>query len=319
MPASRRTPTLPPPVGPGDRVGVAALSGPVEPVKLERGLARLAELGFEPVAGANLGARSGLFAGDDAARLGAFHRLAGDPEIKAIFFARGGHGSMRLLPQIDWTLLERHPRAYIGYSDVTLLLNQLVARIGLVAFHGPMAAVDLARDPAPGERDSLLAALRGEFPVRITVEPVGEVGVDVVAPLVGGCLSLLSAGVGTDYQVPTEGKILFWEDVNEPLYRIDRMLTQLRLSGSLAAIRGMVVGSLQPPTEGPASPVTADRDAFNSDLLHLLRELDSVTDWPIAVGCASGHCEPNMTLPLGLEARLESASASLSIGRGATG
>lgn len=209
-------------MSPGDRVGVAALSGPVDPEKLERGLAHLRGLGFEPAVASNLGARSGMFAGSDAERLAGFHRLAEDPEIKAIFFARGGHGALRLLPDVDWGLLERHPRAYVGYSDVTLLLNQLVSRIGLVAFHGPMAAVDLARKLNREERESLLAALRGDFPSTVAVDPVGEEPFEVSGPLVGGCLSLLVSGLGTDYQVPTEGSILFWEDVNEPLYRLDR-------------------------------------------------------------------------------------------------
>ncbi len=296
---------LPPPVGPGDRVGVAALSGPVEPAPLEAGLERLRELGFEPVAAANLGARGGLFAGDDGERLAAFHRLAADPEIKAIFFARGGHGALRLLPEIDWALLERHPRAYVGYSDVTLFLNQLVARLGLAAFHGPMAAVDLAREMTAAERESLLGALRGDLPQTIAVEPLGERPFDVRGPLVGGCLSLLTAGLGTDYRVPTAGAILFWEDVNEPLYRIDRMLTQLRLSGSLTAIRGMVVGSARP---------SDDRSPSTPDLDQLLNELNRLSDWPIAVGCASGHCTPNLTLALGLEARLHSGGRCLQMG-----
>lgn len=299
---------------PGDRVGVAALSGPVAAEKLELGLSRLRDLGFEPVAAENLGARDGLFAGSDAERLAAFHRLAGDPEIKAIFFARGGHGALRLLPDVDWRLLERHPRAYVGYSDVTLLLNQLVSRLGLVAFHGPMAAVELAREMAGAERDSLLRALGGELPATLHVEPLGDQPFDVSGPLMGGCLSLLAAGLGTDFRVPAEGAILFWEDVNEPLYRIDRMLTQLRLSGSLAAIRGMVVGTLQPSDERPPNPGSPTPYASPADLRQLLSELASLSDWPIAMGCTSGHCEPNLTLPLGLPARLRSANRTLKVG-----
>lgn len=294
----------PPAVVPGDRVGVAALSGPVDLVNLELGLDRLRELGFEPVVAGNVASSSGLFAGDDAERLAGFHRLAADPDIKAIFFSRGGHGALRLLSAVDWTLLERFPRAYVGYSDVTLFLNQVVARLGLVAFHGPMVAVDLARTLGAGERDSLLRALAGEEPVAVEVEAVAGGAFDVGGPLVGGCLSLLTAGLGTEFQVPTAGSILFWEDVHEPLYRLDRMLTQLRLSGSLTAINGMVVGRVEP----------ADQGASITDLHQLLKELNSECDWPIAVGCASGHCEPNMTLCLGLPARLHSSPGRLVMG-----
>ncbi len=298
---------LPPPVLPGDKVGVAALSGPVEASALELGLARLRELGFEPVVGANLSSRSGLFAGTDAERLAAFHRLATDPEIKAIFFARGGHGVLRLLPGIDWELLGRQPRAYVGYSDVTLLLNQLVSRLGVVAFHGPMAAIELAREMSQAERESLLSALAGELPLTAPIEPLGSRPFDVRGPLVGGCLSLLAAGLGTEFRVATEGAILFWEDVNEPLYRLDRMLTQLRLSGTLNSIRGMVVGRFE--TTEPESHCPSE-----TDLRELLNELMRVSDWPIAIGCASGHCEPNLTLALGLPARLSSIARELSMG-----
>jgi muramoyltetrapeptide carboxypeptidase len=296
--------SLPPAVTPGDRVGVAALSGPVEAEKLELGLERLRELGFEPTVAGNVGASSGLFAGNDAERLEGFHRLAADPEIKAIFFARGGHGALRLLSAVDWPLLERHPRAYVGYSDVTLFLNQVVKRLGLVAFHGPMVAVDLARELEPAERRSLLGALAGVLPAQVEVEPVSGGPFDVSGPLVGGCLSLIASGLGTAHQLPTAGSILFWEDVHEPLYRLDRMLTQLRLSGTLADINGMVVGRVEP----------ADQGASTTDFHQLLKELNSDRDWPISVGCASGHCEPNMTLGLGLPARLQSSPGRLVMG-----
>lgn len=285
-------------------MGVAALSGPVEPDGLELGLERLRQFGFEPVVAGNATSSSGLFAGDDAERLAGFHSLAADPDIKAIFFTRGGHGALRLLSAVDWDLLGRFPRAYVGYSDVTLFLNQIVARLGLVAFHGPMVAVDLAREVEAAERDSLLGALAGDLPAAVGVEPVAGEPFDVGGSLVGGCLSLLASGLGTEFQVPTGGSILFWEDVHEPLYRLDRMLTQLRLSGSLTAINGMVVGRVEPTDQG----------ASTTDLHQLLTELSSECDWPIAVGCASGHCEPNMTLCLGLPVRLQSSPGRLVMG-----
>ncbi len=297
---------LPPPVVAGDRVGVAALSGPVDAAALELGVARLRELGFDPVLAENLGSRQGLFAGGDEERLRAFHQLASEPEVKAIFFARGGHGVLRLLPGIDWELLARHPRAYVGYSDVTLFLNRLATELGIATFHGPMAAVELAREQTEAERESLLSALRGEPSRRVDVEPIGDRPFEVRGPLLGGCLSLLASGLGTEHRLAPEGAILFWEDVNEPLYRIDRMLTQLRLSGTLNSIRGMVVGRVDVADAAPSG-------AFDIDLQGLLNELERVSDWPIAVGCSSGHCEPNFTLTLGVEATL-SSSGTLTMG-----
>src|SRR5690606_33959647 len=131
---------LPPPVRPGDRIGVAALSGTIDPERLERGLAEVVALGFEPVLADNLAQRAGLFAGSDSERLEGLLRLADDPTIPAIFFACVCHGARRLLPAIDWDRLARVPRAYVGYSDLTPFLLQVVERLGLVAFHGPMVA-----------------------------------------------------------------------------------------------------------------------------------------------------------------------------------
>lgn len=293
---------LPPPVAPGDRVGVAALSGPVDAERLARGVAALEGLGFEPVPAANLAARHALFAGTDDERLDAFHRLAADPSIRAIVFARGGHGLLRLLPRIDWRLLACHPRAYVGYSDVTPFLLAVVRRLGLVAFHGPMAAADLARGLSEREARSFLEALAGRFdgdrlPVSGWLRPGPAEG-----PLLGGCLSLVTAVLGTPWEVPLAGAVLFWEDLGEPLYRLDRMLTHLGLSGNLAAIRGMVVGHCRPvDAEAPVGAWWHERIG------------GALADhpWPVAFGLEAGHEAPNLTLPLGAPVRLDPDSGSL--------
>lgn len=292
----------PPPVLPGARVGVAALSGRIDRGRLERGLAELLALGFEPVLARNLESHAGLFAGEDEERLSAFHELAEDGGLAAIFFARGGHGALRLLPGIDWELLARHPRAYVGYSDLTPFLLQVVERLGLVAFHGPMVATDLARGLVAEERDTLMRSLAGGESIEIEVEG-GEAGADAETaegPLLGGCLSLLTATQGTPYAPDLDGAILFWEDVNEPLYRIDRMLTHLRLSGSLRAIRGAVIGRVRGADEGPGEP---------SDVPRRMR--DHAPRVPILHGAPVGHGAPNLTLPLGRRARIDIAAARL--------
>ncbi len=277
-------------------MGVAALSGPVDPARLEAGLAALLRLGFEPVPAANLLSRNGLFAGGDAERLAAFHALAADPDLPVIFFARGGHGLLRLLPALDWDLLRRFPRAYVGYSDLTPFLLEVVRRLGLVAFHGPMVAADLARGLSPEEEASLLAALAGRYPAEQPFSRWLRQG-PASGPLLGGCLSLLTATLGTPFAPDLDGALVFWEDLNEPAYRVDRMLTHLGLSGNLANIAGMIVGHLTdgrwPNGEPPDWP----------DLVG-----GGVADfsWPLAWGLESGHVAPNRTLPLGLPARLES-------------
>ena len=294
---------LPPRVEPGDRVGVAALSGAIDPEALGRGLEALRDLGFEPVAARNLGMRTGLFAGSDEERLAAFHELAEDPSLRAIFFARGGHGVLRVLARIDWPALGRLPRAYVGYSDLTPFLLEVVRRLKLVAFHGPMVAVDLARGLDGVEVDSLLRSLSGAFPTTIEVATLAGTSA-VEGPLLGGCLSMLVSTLGTEFAPPLEGSIFFWEDADEPLYRIDRMLNQLRLSGSLDGIGAMVVGRVD----------LADQDLEGCEVSEHLCEFARELDWPVATGCASGHCRPNLTLPLGLSARLEMGRRELVLG-----
>jgi muramoyltetrapeptide carboxypeptidase len=295
---SHQTVRLPPPAGPGDRVGVAALSGPVDPERLEQGLAALRGLGFEPVLADNAASRQGLFAGGDAERLAAFHRLAADPDLPAILFTRGGHGLLRVLPGIDWDLLRRRPRAYAGYSDLTPFLLAVVRRLGLVAFHGPLVGGELARGLTGGERESLLGALAGRYPIEVPLGGWMREG-EAAGPLLGGCLSLLTATLGTGWFPDLSGAVLFLEDVNEPPYKIDRMLTHLALSGNLDRIGGMIIGHLD--GEGSARPAG---DMGRAGVELIAENLRSFR-WPLAWGLDSGHRSPNLTLPLGMTARLE--------------
>ena len=280
---------------------MAALSGPVAAERLEGGLAALAALGFEPVPAANLGARHGYLAGRDDERLAAFHELAADPSLTAIFFARGGYGVPRLFDRIDWDLLAAHPRAYVGYSDLTPFLHQVVRRLGLASFHGPMAAADLARGLTPEEERSMLSALAGEVPLAF---PASEALVPGSAegPLAGGCLSLLAAAAGTPSAPDLEGSIVLLEDVNERLYRLDRMLTQLLQAGLLGGVAGIAIGhfDLAPGEDAAALP------ALFHDRLGGLGV-------PVALGLPSGHSAPNWTFPLGLASRLD-ADAGLTVG-----
>jgi muramoyltetrapeptide carboxypeptidase len=296
---SRAVP-LPPPVRPGDRVGVAALSSAIDPLRLDAGVAELVRLGFEPVPARNLGERDRLFAGTDADRLAAFHELVDDPSLTAIFFARGGHGLLRVLDEIDWEKLAARPRAYVGYSDLTPFLAGVVERCGFASFHGPMVAADLATGLTPEEERSLLGALAGEPEVDFELEQVVGTGA-FEGPLAGGCLSLLVSSLGTPRVSPLGGSILFLEDVDEPLYRLDRMLTQLRRSGSLAGVQAMVFGtSIAPGNEREWLDLASD--AASGALL--------------ACGLSAGHVRPNLTLPLGRPCRLDAATRRLTAAAG---
>lgn len=296
---------LPPPVREGARVGVAALSGPVDPEKLDTGLDALRELGYEPSPAKNLRRRHGLFAGRDEERLDAFHELARRDDVEAILFARGGWGALRILPRVDWGLLARRPRAYVGYSDLTPFLHEVVRRCGFAAFHGPMVAADLARGLGEAERESFRGALAGRYPADVGLEAVEE-GEPVEGPLLGGCLSLLTSTLGTEWAPDLEGALLVLEELDEPPYRFDRMLTHLRHSGTLARIAGMIVGHLH--AEG-RDELTAQGGEVT--LRGILRELSDEFPWPLAEGLRAGHASPNLTLPLGTLCRLDPASRSL--------
>jgi len=322
-------PSWPPAVRPGDRVGVAALSGAVDADALARGLAALRELGYEPVPARNLGSRSGIFAGDDAERVEAFHELVDDDSLAAVFFARGGYGLHRVLPRLDWDLIGRRPRAWLGYSDVTPFLLQVVERLGLVTFHAPMVATDIARGLDAAETASLRAALGAEGPL---VYPVRWLRAGAAEGVVlGGCLSLLAAVLGTPWATRFDDTLLFLEDVNEPLYRVDRMLTHLRLSGSLTGVRGMIFGYFGadweqaigeiPSEDGdlvtagaftvPGAFTTPDAVTAPDGRWH--RETLLALPGPVAWGAPCGHGLPNLTLPMGARGRLDPEADLLEI------
>lgn len=312
---------LPPAVLPGDLIGVAALSGRVDPQRLEVGIEALEAMGYRVRRAANLDKTCGYFAGSDAERLDGFHELAADPDVAAIVFARGGHGVLRLIPDLDWSLLAQRPRAYMGYSDLTPFLLQVVQRLNLVAFHGPMVAADFARGLHDAERKSFQAALEGRWPQDRPLAWTSS-SEERQGRLMGGCLSMLEAVLGTDYAVDFQDAILFVEDLNEPPYRFDRMLTHLRLSGNLTGLNAFIVGHLvgdgQRVTGGPSEgedgaskPLHPSEHPDAMRLREVLVDLVSHFDWPWAWGLDAGHAPPNLVLPLGMWARLDPVNMTL--------
>ncbi len=295
----------PPPVGPGDRIGIAALSGRIDRSRLDAGVAGIEELGFRTVLARNLrpearlGGRA-LFAGSDQERLDAFHDLAADDSVAAIVFARGGYGVSRILEQVDWPLLASRPRALVGYSDLTPLLLALISRTGTMAFHGPMA-VDFARGLLPEERRSFLDTLAGRRPPPWPLEAVSP-GLSAGRPatiearLLGGCLTLLAATIGAESPPGFRDSILVLEDIDEPEYRIDRLLTQLRLSGQAAGVRAVIAGHFT-----------------NCDARDSLIDFADLLGVPLFSGLPVGHQAPNHTLPLGARVRLDLQASTLEV------
>ncbi|WP_336333000.1 LD-carboxypeptidase [Pseudomonas putida] len=245
----------------------------------------------------------GYLAGSDQQRLQDLHDAFADPAIDAIVCMRGGYGSMRLLDRVDFELIRRHPKALIGYSDITALQMAIYRRAGLITFHGGMLNADLLGAKLQPTEASLLAQLGGHVRAgEQIVHPAGFALNTVLpgvasGPLLGGNLSMLGATMGTLAELDTQGCILFIEDVNEPLYRVDRLLTQLRLAGKLEGVKGVLVGDFAGITTAALTP--------------LLEDIFGPLGVPVLAGWRSGHCDPNVCLPLGARVRLDSVQQSL--------
>lgn len=239
--------------------------------------------------------REGYLAGSDAERLRDLHEAFADDSIDAIFCLRGGYGSPRLLDGIDFELLRRHPKPFVGYSDITALHLAIIRYAGFVTFHGPMLNADLLGNKQPPTETSLLRMLSGQQPP--VLEHPAAWPLTTIAPgcasgrLLGGNLSMICAVMGTAFELDSEDIILFIEDVNEPLYRVDRLLTHLRLAGKLERLRGVLVGDV------------AGVDVAALERL-LTQELGGL-GIPVLAGWRSGHCDPNLTLPMGAQVRLD--------------
>jgi muramoyltetrapeptide carboxypeptidase len=281
----------PPRLKRGGAIGVAAISGPVDPARLDKGIARLRERGYGVVEAANLRRVEGLFAGGDAERAEGYHALLRDAAVDAIFFARGGYGATRILPLLDADEIAAHPKIHLGGSDLTALFA-LLGRRGLVTYYGPMVSAEIAEE----EGLDWEAVLAGEEP------PAHEFGPgDVLAggvgqgPLVGGCLSLLASLCGTPQAVRGEGNVLFWEDIGEEIYRLDRMLTQLEGSGTFDRIQAMVIGSV----------VSRERAEHPQDVREFLRDRFGGARFPVVMGFPAGHLRRPRTIPLGITVRVE--------------
>ena len=282
---------------PGDLVGICAPAGPVDRAAAEQGAATLRSMGFEVRLSEAIFERHRFTAGMRERRLADLQSLFLDEAVSGIVCARGGAGSAWLLPRLDAARLKDHPKVFVGYSDITFL-HLYLHRLGLVTFHGPMAARELADggyDAASFRAVTSDATLYMSSAEDLEVLRRGR----AEGILRGGCLSILVAAAGTPwaFRSDPEGTILFIEDVDERPYRIDRMLFQLRAAGQLDGVKGIVFGDMK----GCASSFS-DPYSLEDVLLEALQGLDV----PIALGLSSGHTlSPCVTLPFGVRARLE--------------
>jgi muramoyltetrapeptide carboxypeptidase len=289
------------PVPAGSGVSVISPASFAIPERVHRGVERLSQLGYSPRIGANTQSRGPLFfSGSPEQRLADLHSAFADPDTSIVAAVRGGYGSNYLLESVNLDLIQRHPKPFFAYSDMTGLQLHLLDQLGLPAFHGPMVAADFYLDEGV-HLPSFQSALAGR-PYSLgsteglrTLRPGTARGT-----LYGGCLSILVALIGTPWEPATEGKLLFLEDVGAKPYQIDRMLWQLRHAGKLDSVRGVIFGEMLDCT----SPGAPD-DLLDDTILSVLDGLDI----PISIGLRSGHVSrQNVTLIFGVEAEFESGN-----------
>jgi muramoyltetrapeptide carboxypeptidase len=293
---------VPPPVRPGDTVAVVTPATPFEREIFDAGVRALEALGFKVKVDPDVYLAFRYTSGSPEQRARVFMNALRDPEVKALIGARGGFGSIHTVPHLDLTGFQDHPKRIVGCSDLTTLLHFIWQETSVMTYHGPMVAGDLGRGMDAATQADFLATLAGE------PSPAKDVSLEILVPgeargtLAGGCLSLLSASMGTPYEFEASDCVLFLEDIKEHPYRIDRMLTQLLLGGKLDSVTGIVFGQMT----GCEAPKGADY-RLQDVLADLLRPLGI----PLYFGFPSGHSSPNLTLPIGAAARMADGKLSI--------
>jgi muramoyltetrapeptide carboxypeptidase len=288
----------------GDKIGIAAPAGPFDRETFLRGIHIFEEKGLEVFLPDGLLDATGYLAGSDDHRARLVNQLFADSSIDAIVCARGGYGSLRILPLLDYNLIVKNPKVFVGFSDISALLTVLFDRCGLVTFHGPV--VTSLADANEFTISSLFQTITSdgkleiEVPNGITISPGTGSGI-----LVGGNLATLCHLVGTPFAPNFANKILFLEDRAEAPYKIDRMLMQMRLAECFEGLAGLVLGSFEEcgPVEG---------------IVKIVKDIFGDFQIPIVAGLDAGHGGTNLTLPIGIEVTLDAGGHLLSYHRAAT-
>jgi muramoyltetrapeptide carboxypeptidase len=294
-------PIMPPLLSTGDTVGVVAPASHIPRANEEylgQGLERVRKMGFAVKCSPSLLERRHLYlAGKDQERAEELMAMFLDPEVKAILCSRGGYGTQRLIPFLDADQIRRHPKPLVGCSDITVLLIYLLQQCLVIPLHGPNVATGQFVQGDAEMAHALKKALT-------SAEPLAEIPCLVLrdgeaeAEIIGGCLSSLVTVLGTPYEPDLQGKVLFAEDVNEPPYKIDRMLTHLKSSGKLTGVKGVIFGQM------PGC------DTDNGLLREVIVDVLAAIEGPILFGFPSGHGPRNLTIPLGVPVRIKKGMVS---------
>jgi muramoyltetrapeptide carboxypeptidase len=284
-------PIRPPRLEPGDTIGIVAPAGPFDPEKFMQGETVLKNMGFRICYDEGIFQSHGFLAGTDTRRADQLNRLFADPSVQAIICARGGYGSMRILPLLDFETIRANPKIFIGFSDISALLAALYEQSGLITFHGPM--VTSLADATEKTISAMKMALTSDGPFELIPEDGKTIRPGMCSGiLAGGNLTTLCHLLGTPYAPNFNGKILLLEDVGEVTYRIDRMLTQMKLAGSLNGIAGLILGAFK-------------KCGKMNEIVEIFDNIFHDADIPILAGFDIGHGKTNLTVPIGLNATLD--------------
>jgi len=295
-----RSLTLPALLTKGDTVAITAASMPCTHSKLEIGIEKIQDMGLKVQVMDSCYAAHNYLAGLDALRLHDLHAAFADKNIKGIFMARGGYGAARLLPHLNYELIRQNPKIFVGFSDVTALHIALNQFGNLATYHGPMPASCFASE-------ELHPLTLSSFTGAVFLNKFGRfsAGLQTLCPghasgiLTGGNLSVIASTLGTPYEIKTRGRILFLEEVQEPPYRVDRLLLQLKLAGKLSDAAGIAFGDFSPES----------LDTLGTAINELILPEKKPTIW----GMPSGHTSPNFTIPLGMIASITAPPAHLKL------
>lgn len=283
-------------------VVVLAISSPSEMARIEAGVRTLESRGLRVTLASNIDHRHrGYLAGDDDERLEQLNHYLKSDDVDAFFFARGGYGAMRILDRIDYDAITANPRPIIGFSDITALHQAVAVRCGVGSFHGPMVNLDWFEGLTPDIEQWFWSMLAGDAPLTHSFDAHNVVFEgEAEGILFGGCLSLTTAMTATPYDFWIDDGIWFFEDVEESPYRIDRMLTHLRLAGRLQKIRAVVIGKLK----GCGS---------DAEIEALLHEFFASSNIPVIRDLPFGHHGNNLLMPVGGAVRVSTGDRTLTL------
>jgi muramoyltetrapeptide carboxypeptidase len=292
----------------GDTIGIVApASPPGDPAEAAESTKEILDkLGYNVLFGENCQEKNGYLAGSDDKRLSDLMAMFANTDVKAIQCFRGGWGSARLISSMDFDIIRKNPKIFIGFSDITMLHLSIYKETGLVTFHGPMMTSNLVKENCPAYTSDLFwRAITEPAPLGSILDKDGESPKSVVkgqveGPLLGGNLSIIVTTMGTPWEIDTEGAILFIEDVDEKPYRIDRMLTHLLNAGKIQKAAGIVCGSFS-----GCVPDIKKEGEWAQDLEWVIRDRLEPLGIPLAMGFPFGHIDITATLPFGVTARLD--------------